>query len=411
MDGAFDGAELEEDPTQAEDMKMATQDDAQFTSGAVLPKESPANERKRCTIQIDGPSYRFYKTPPGSPIYFSCIHFQSIDGRNKYCKGGFKLSRYPNNPDPQLIADFTRHDCCGKTIPTIVFLQNYLEGIVNGTIKKVNKRTCPEKLAEMKTYFMEFKATSIEKEKAYSELSSINLLPPVEEMITQPILINQEDDRELYTVVAAPPNIRDIFINQMQGLIPLEGKQKIWDSLQGGNHQRKYIRHLKEKDSKLHDNILEEISWYKRKIEFLYPKLTSIVISVLLSEPKAPGQTLLHVDYDPKTQRLPPNMQPVSAIIAIEGFTLDVVRDEAKKKLTKVIVEPGDMIVFINKCIHRGGANSMSKPARRIFLYWASEDRDIDVEGLTSYSWNNASKKYSMVNPEKGRKSTSRRRS
>ena len=145
---------------------------------------------------------------------------------------------------------------------------------------------------------------------------------------------------------------------------------------------------------KLHNEVLEASEWYIKTIQPHYPNLTTYKVTNLLSGPRAHAQANLHVDYLLQTQCRPIYEQPVSAIIAIEAFTLDIVESENIKKLKTVTVEPGNMIIFTNKCIHRGGANRVNKYSRRIFLYFASVDADIDGSQIKNVLWDYKSKKY-----------------
>jgi hypothetical protein len=107
----------------------------------------------------------------------------------------------------------------------------------------------------------------------------------------------------------------------------------------------------------IYNSLQNAVSRYISKIEEKHPKLSHQIMSCLLSAPKAKAQEYLHVDYKPHTWTKHPDEQPVSAIIAVESFSLDIVASEDKKELETVTVHPGNMIIFTNKCIHRGGKN------------------------------------------------------
>ncbi len=50
-----------------------------------------------------------------------------------------------------------------------------------------------------------------------------------------------------------------------------------------------------------------------------------------------------------------------------------------------VTVDPGNMIVFTNKCIHRGGADPNNEYAQQIFMDCAHVPSDIGVQKVTKY--------------------------
>ena len=105
-------------------------------------------------------------------------------------------------------------------------------------------------------------------------------------------------------------------------------------------------------ENSIYKSVKNALSWYIDKIQENHPKLPCQIMTCLLSGPKAIAQMLLHVDYKPETWINPPDEQPVSAILAIEAFSLDIVKQENKKKLETVIGPPGKMIIFSNKCVH-----------------------------------------------------------
>ncbi len=137
----------------------------------------------------------------------------------------------------------------------------------------------------------------------------------------------------------------------------------------------------------------------------------SLVMTCLRSAPNAKAQQFLHVDYSLETQNKNPGEQPVSAMIAIEAFTIDIVANKKKEKLRKVTFDPGDMIIFTNKCIHRGGANTSKKDARRVFFYCAHSIADINGRAVQLYGWETHTKQYDAIDPpEEEEKSVSLKR-
>jgi hypothetical protein len=229
--------------------------------------------------------------------------------------------------------------------------------------------------------------------------------------MTIPTTDNLFDNRQPCTIHVAPNHIREDFIKKMSSLITKNNGNKKWSNLFGGSQARRYIKDMKINHPQLHDSIVNASSWYIEKIQGQYPKLKSHSFTSLLTSPNAEAQHFLHVDYNLRTQSRAIDEQPVSAIIAIESFTLDIVEYENKSELKSLTVNPGDMIVFTNKCIHRGGANKTSKYVRRIFMYCAHDPTDIDGQENTRYDWDTSSKKYAPIKQKDGSKSNYQRSS
>ena len=122
-------------------------------------------------------------------------------------------------------------------------------------------------------------------------------------------------------------------------------------------------------------------------------------MNVLQSCPGAESQELLHLDYSTLTQMRPANQQPMSAIIAIEEFQLDIVSCKTTKKLDNIKILPGHMVVFTNKCIHQGGANETDEHKRRVFMYIAHVEADIDKNFVKCCHWD--AEKHMYVGDEK----------
>jgi ectoine hydroxylase-related dioxygenase (phytanoyl-CoA dioxygenase family) len=122
-------------------------------------------------------------------------------------------------------------------------------------------------------------------------------------------------------------------------------------------------------------------------------------MTCLRSAPNAKAQQFLHVDYSLETQNKNPGEQPVSAMIAIEAFTLDIVESESEEKLSHITLSPGEMILFTNKCIHRGGANTKKKDAHRVFFYCAHSISDINGRRVQLYEWKKRAKQYKPIYP------------
>jgi len=167
-----------------------------------------------------------------------------------------------------------------------------------------------------------------------------------------------------------------------------------WKSLTGGNGNRFYFPDMKTKQPRLYELIQKVSLWYINHIQQWHPEMKTFHMNVLQSSPGADAQDLLHLDYSTLCQLRPANIQPMSAIIAIEQFELDIVSSKTTETLDTVTILPGCMIVFTNKCIHRGGANQTDQHKRRIFMYIANEESDIDKNLLQICHWDAKKKMY-----------------
>lgn len=78
----------------------------------------------------------------------------------------------------------------------------------------------------------------------------------------------------------------------------------------------------------------------------------------------------------------------------VQRMELDIVSCKTTEKLDTITVFPGSMIVFTNKCIHRGGANVTDQHKRRIFMYVANVEADIHSNLLQCCHWDDEKSMY-----------------
>lgn len=142
-------------------------------------------------------------------------------------------------------------------------------------------------------------------------------------------------------------------MENIQQLLPITDKDTdFWTHLKGCNNDRWHAPGLQSRFTVIRKAIVEVSKWYETTIRHYYPTLNIIHLNAIQSAPGADKQNCLHLDYNIQTQDKKVSHQPMSAIIAIEQFCLDIVTDPSNKDLKTVTVEPFDMIVFTNKCFH-----------------------------------------------------------
>jgi hypothetical protein len=75
--------------------------------------------------------YQTTATKPESGMFFQC--------RREGCIGGFRLLSYPSPSNNKVLLTRNLHTC-GGLIPTLENVISKFEGLLDGSIKKINKR-------------------------------------------------------------------------------------------------------------------------------------------------------------------------------------------------------------------------------------------------------------------------------
>ena len=370
---------------------------------------STKTKRPKSTISFNGKLFWHYHPQNSNRDYILCTC------KEDNCRGSFKLYRWLFNikHDDSLV-EIRAHTCMNTeggglsmmpTIQTVVnkFI-NILEGTDNGGIRRSPN---DDNYKEMLIGYFNITDDDIKSRSISLETCTQN------EFGLANNRRNSDDDsddyRALYSIHSPPHNVRTDFLANSKALLPITNdKTEIWTNLVGCNGDRWHAPDLQtSRFEELRKLIMKTSIWYEKAIRRHYPELNIIHLNALQSAPGAEEQNCLHLDYNILTQGKEVSSQPISAIIAIEQFRLDIVTDPSNKKLKTITVEPGDMIVFPNKCIHRGGPNKTNKNQRRIFLYIASDEADIDNDSVTLCEWNATNKCYEVghdANPKRQKK-------
>jgi hypothetical protein len=114
--------------------------------------------------------------------------------------------------------------------------------------------------------------------------------------------------------------------------------------------------------------------------------------SAILSAPNAPVQyeghnQRLHSDYTVDVLEQPPNKWPVSIIVAVDPFqfmhlpTQDIMR----RDIQTIRVNPGEMVMFTNRCLHSGDMNNSEQFSLRLFVYMVSNPHGLLANKVMLY--------------------------
>jgi hypothetical protein len=326
---------------------------------------------------LDGVSYQHIRTLPKNGMTFTC-------NKVKGCNAMFKLHYWPSSDHTFKIES---NHTCGAIFPERANILMLFEGLLSGSIRKYNSQCRAHVVAGYCEFLLEHK-------QHHTPTSPIpSTLLEHQDDTTIIDANNQVDERSQWIIHSPPNHIRAKFIEDVGAVISSKYKNKLWTPLVGGGGKRWYAKDMCIDASSIYDTVHKASSWYVKTINNYHPKLTHQVMSCLLSGPKAKSQDYLHVDYNLQTWNRKPDEQPISVLIAIEPFSLEIVCAEDKEELELVTVNPGCMIVFINKCIHRGGANTINKYARRVFFYCTHQREDIETQ-VPLWVWDETTKKY-----------------
>lgn len=329
---------------------------------------STKTKRPKSSISFKGKLY--VHNHPRNSDYILCTC------KEDNCRGSFKLYRWLFNikhPNPDSLVVKRAHTCMNtegvlSMMPTIQTVIDKFINILKGT-DNVGIRRSPkdDNYKEMLKVYFNITDDNIKSRSISLETCTQNELGPANNRHS-----NSDDDSDDYrglTIHSPPHDVRTDFLANIKVLLPITNEEtEIWTILVGCKDDRWHAPVLQtSRFEELRKLIMKTSKWYEKTIRRHYPKLNIIHLNALQSAPGAEEQNCLHLDYNILTQEKEVSSQPISAIIAIEQFRLDIVTDSSNKKLKTITVEPGDMIVFPNKCIHRGGPNKTNKNQRRIW--------------------------------------------
>ena len=378
--------------------------------------------RNRWTVLINEVYYQQREPNSKNHITFRCNAHKGAGNDTKWmekknkdmekprrCKGSFELTGWSVDLEPHYVNILTQHECTG-TFPSIIQIGNFFDDVLEGKtlINQRNHNKSNMEYAHMLKNFIETtltnSLTAVRNESSIlTQSRTFDLADSDNESIVEylPDSEGELDNRDLFTIICPPEMIRQKFLKTMTTNVPIinAGTRSGWTPLTGGKGKRFYFPDMKTRQPGLYKSIETASSWYIDRIKQLHPEMKIFDMNVLQSCPGAESQELLHLDYSTLTQMRPANQQPMSAIIAIEEFQLDIVSCKTVERLDIIKILPGNMVVFTNKCIHQGGANETDEHKRRVFMYIAKFEADINKHFLKCCHWD--AKKNMYVGDEK----------
>jgi hypothetical protein len=329
------------------------------------------------------------------------------------CKGSFELTGWSVDLEPHYVNILMQHECMG-TFPSINQIGQFFDHVLEGKAN-INQRKCDKSnngYANMLKNFIETTSTKLmtaarNESSILTQSRTYDIEDSDDESIVEflPDSEGESDNRDLFTIICPPEMIREKFLKTMTYNVPIinAGTRGGWKPLTGGKGKRFHFPDMKTRQPRLYESIQMASSWYIDRIKQWHPEMKIFDMNVLQSSPGAEAQEQLHLDYSTLTQMRPANQQPMSAIIAIEEFQLDIVSCKTTEKLDNVKILPGHMVVFTNKCIHQGGANETDEHKRRVFMYIANVEADIDKNLLQRCHWDAEKKMYVGDEKPKGK--------
>ena len=146
--------------------------------------------------------------------------------------------------------------------------------------------------------------------------------------------------------------------------------KNLWQNITGGNKMRKWIPDLHDvgKRDALKWIIENTLEGYIKIVQEKYPELRYHKVGAIKSLPGAPSQyeghgRKFHSDYPQSVEELEPGIRPVSIIVGLNPFNYMWLphRKSRETEIREMTVNPGEMIMFTNNCLHAGGPNNTNE--------------------------------------------------
>jgi hypothetical protein len=133
---------------------------------------------------------------------------------------------------------------------------------------------------------------------------------------------------------------------------------------------------------------------YINIVQKKYPELKYCKVGAIKSLPGAKSQyeghcRKFHSDYPQSVEELEPNLRPVSIIVGLNPFNFMWLphRKSRESEIREMTVNPGEMIMFTNNCLHAGGANDTNEEQTRLFAYLVSDASHFPLGTVTTWDW------------------------
>ena len=171
---------------------------------------------------------------------------------------------------------------------------------------------------------------------------------------------------------------------------------------------RKWIPDLNDisKRDALKKVIDKALEGYIKFVQKKYPSLTHYKVGAIKSLPGAPSQydghgEKLHSDYPQSVEELEPKLRPVSIIVGLNPFTFMYLPHKKSKEtdIEEMTVNPGEMIMFTNNCLHAGGPNNTNETQTRLFAYLVSDVSHFPSGTVTTWDWQQSCADPSITKP------------
>jgi hypothetical protein len=96
-----------------------------------------------------------------------------------------------------------------------------------------------------------------------------------------------------------------------------------------------------------------------------------------------------HSDYPQSVKEFEPRFRPVLIIVGLNPFNFLWLYDRKSRESEKRVmtVYPGEMIMFINHCLHAGGENNTGEEQIRLFAYLVSNELHFPSGQVTTWDW------------------------
>jgi hypothetical protein len=184
----------------------------------------------------------------------------------------------------------------------------------------------------------------------------------------------------------------------------LNGDDNIWDGLTGGrDRMREYAPNLSDYPRN-HAKVEKDMTLYVKYIQKMYPTLIHIKYRAVRTKPNEQSQysrhkNELHSDYTVDVTTRPTRQQPISMIVALDGFNFIYLptKMSSRKELIYTAVSPGQMIFFTNDCLHSGGKNSTPNTLICLFAYMVSQPSDIPTNSVVKYAWSDTTSEDAVI--------------
>ena len=174
--------------------------------------------------------------------------------------------------------------------------------------------------------------------------------------------------------------------NRYQLLSRLEGFGNKWRGITGGDSKRWYLPNAAT-DTDIRELLDGPTRWVRKYITSRYPSMKYFRLGAIKTGPMAPSQYdghrhRLHSDYSDEVSFRSPEDRPLSFMIALDRFELmylphrSLTRDDVVTK----VVDPGEVVIITNYCLHSGGENKTNEMVYRLSGYMASNEADFPPE-------------------------------